>query len=64
MVGLKYLLYEAETNLDDSHLTQAFLTGEYSSLDLIIANLEAFLGLCFEVWTSVADNFGLSRAWR
>ncbi|WP_407540108.1 hypothetical protein Q0M94_01530 [Deinococcus radiomollis] len=51
-VGMKYLLYEAGKHLDDSQFAQAFLVGEYPSLEAIIEHLELFLGVQFVAWTN------------
>ena len=57
--GLKYLLYKAGECLDDSQFTQAFLVGEYPSLEAVIEHLELFLGVQFAFWTNYT-RLGLS----
>ncbi|WP_424951137.1 hypothetical protein [Deinococcus sp.] len=49
-VGLRYLTYEPGVSLEDSSFTQAYLTGDYPSLDEVIEHLKVFLSLKFETW--------------
>ena len=49
-VGLRYLLHESRIDLDDSQFTQAFLTGDYESFEMMVEHLEVFLGRQFDTW--------------
>lgn len=49
-IVLRYLSYEQSVNLDDSHFTQAYVRGNYSSLSEIIQYLEDYLDAPFKDW--------------